>query len=144
MADIYEQAAGLLEAVAARLGDPPDRRYVADGLPAFDCDQLTVHVAGFHRGTTQAERPTAPCAPSTVTAVVTRVWCVPTIESGRAPRTVDLERSGAAVTAGAQELWHATSAAAAALGCQPALIAGQPVAPSGGVVGWQITLQWTI
>ena len=145
MADVYQQAQGLLDAVTARLVDPPERRYVADGQPAFDCDQVTVHIAGFHRGTTQTERPTHPAAPASVTAVVTRVWCVPTMtESGRAPRTVDLERSGATVTAGAQELWDAVVAAAQSLGCHPAVLGAAPVAPSGGVVGWTVTTQWTI
>lgn len=48
MADLFTLAAAVLSAVethyAAAGVELPDRRYVSDGLPAWDCEQVTVRV----------------------------------------------------------------------------------------------------
>jgi hypothetical protein len=145
VADIYATLSEILDAVAGNITDPPDRRYVANGLPAADCEQLTVHLAGIVRGTTQANRPDFQCAPTTVEAHVTRFWCIPTIDdSGRAPSTSDMETSGHEVSLGALELWQATAAAAAQVACRPAVDEAAPTPPSGGYVGWMVAVRFTI
>jgi len=142
--DLWTQAQTVLDAVAGHLAHPPTRRFVADGVPAFDdCEQLTIHLTAFTRGTPQATRPGMPCAPSTVDMVVTRTWCVPTSDDGAPPSLAALKVSGKAVVNEAHELWQAVSSAANEVSCRPSILGAAPVGPSGGYVGWTVTISWT-
>jgi hypothetical protein len=143
MTDLWTQVSDVLTAVRGELERPPDRVYVANGTPAFDqCDQLTAHVAGFRRGTPSTERPDHPAAPTTVVVVITRTWCIPTGDGENPPTVKEHFTSGQEVVNGADELWRATMRATKQVSCRPRLEGGDPVGPSGGTVGWAVTVSW--
>lgn len=140
------QASEVLEAIASGLAARPKRVYVANGVPAFDdCEQLTIHPSEVVRGTTSVEQPVHPAAPTTVTMIVTRTWCIPTVdEDGSPPAESALHASGMEVTAGVQELWQAAVIAIRSVSCKPSIIGARPIEPSGGYVGWTVILSWTL
>lgn len=142
---LYGQMQSVLDAVAGALGDPPDRQYVANGQPAIDCEQLTVHLGRLSRGTALVERPDLPCAPTVVTAIIQQTWCIPVVGSrGQPPPTPEQVDSGAELVAGSIALWNAAITATAQVDCRPAMIGGEPIPPQGGYAGWQVTAQWLL
>jgi hypothetical protein len=144
MADIYGTLTAILDAVAGQLADPPDRRYVSAAQPAADCEQLTVHLGPITRGTSRASRPDHPCAPDTLTAIITRFWCVSgPDEDGSPPAAGTLDGEGAVYSDGAHELWRAVAAAAASVACHPSLEEGAPINQTGGVVGFAVAVRFT-
>jgi hypothetical protein len=110
MADSYlfDLASGIIAALEAGYPAAPDaaalpeRRYVSDGVPAWDCEQLTVHVVRtFNAAQPGGGAPGSPGIPSfgkgpTVRAaevVVTIVRCSPTIadDGGLGEATIPTE-----------------------------------------------------
>jgi hypothetical protein len=144
VADVAAEAQELLDGVKAFLAHPPRHTYLADGRPAFDqCEQLTVHLLGVQMGTPPVERPGMPCAPDSVLIVVTRTWCIPIADSqGNPPPLTKLQTSGERVIRESWELWRAVREVAPTLACRPSILGAQPVEPSGGYVGLEVTLSW--
>lgn len=138
---VWDQADSILRDVASRLTSPPDRIYVTDGTPAFDCEQLTLHVHRLSRGTVDRERPTHSMAPMTVGGRILRLWKVP-VTDRQIPRTREMVSSGKQVMSGGEELWHAVTAVAKVHDCRPAMDEAISVGPEGGFAGWQIVLRW--
>lgn len=138
---VWDQADSILRDVAGRLDDAPDRIYVTDGLPAFDCEQLTLHIQRLSRGTTDQERPTRDLAPLIVTARMLRLWKVP-VSDRSIPKTRDMVDSGKKITSGGEELWHAVLAVAKQHDCRPAMDEAVSVGPEGGFAGWQVVVRW--
>lgn len=161
---LYDLAKELLDFCVVALDElpagAPERAYVATGLPAFDCEQLTVHA--FQVG----EAPTAPSATpmdlmrranpypriNLVYLVITIVReCYPGPVGGgpvgpSLPEVADLVAASEKSYADAWQVWNALSAGlrdgglfdqCTFVGWQPA----QPAGPSGNMVGWTIPLQ---
>lgn len=138
---VWDQADSILRDVASRLDDPPDRVYVTDGLPAFDCEQLTLHIQRLSQGTTQQERPVRDSTPLLITGLVMRLWKVP-VSDRQIPRTRDMVASGKQVANGGEDLWHAVRTVAKQHDCRPAMDEAISVGPEGGFAGWQVTVRW--
>lgn len=138
---VWDQADSILRDVAGRLDDEPDRLYVTDGEPAFDCEQLTLHVRRLSRGTTDQERPTRDQSPLIVSALIMRLWKVP-VSDRQIPRTREMVASGKKVTSGGEDLWHAVATVAKQHDCRPAMDEAISVGPEGGFAGWQISVRW--
>lgn len=140
----------LLKAATATLTDPPDRRYVAHGQPAIDCEQLVVHCAGVRSVTLEqpgdipSPRPQPRVRVATLVATLSRPVCAtpqPTAaqlgQDGRA-----LAVDGWSLVAG---LIEALSAGSVWTGGSPLPRAGNVVLaeapePDGGFAGWVISL----
>lgn len=99
---IFDIAQACLDAVVAHYITEgvvlPDRQYVSNGLPAFDCEQVTVHVPETFgiTGTPLGENPSdqyrdAGHAMRAGIFAVTIVRCVPTIDDNGQPPAVALE-----------------------------------------------------
>lgn len=160
--DLFDLAAEYLAAVAAALvttdAGVPDRAYVSPGAPAFDCEQVTVHVGG------PVEADTAPLAPPLMlgertqvqgavfliqmTATIVRCTAV-SDEDGNPPPIADLEASAMKIHADVWATWNF---------CRDAIRQGLLFASpsgrrevffdpavsleiSGGVAGWQIPIR---
>lgn len=94
---IFDIAQACLDAVVAHYlteaVDLPDRQYVSNGLPAFDCEQITVHVENTFgiTGTPLGENPTdqyrdAGHAMRAGVFAITIIRCVPMLDDdGNAP-----------------------------------------------------------
>lgn len=143
MADVWRQASDLLDDVVLRVAVAPDRTYVSDGTPAFDCEQLVLHVFELSVGTAQQSRPTrAMSAPMLVAARFTRLWKVPVIERSKLPSEGELRASGEQVVKGGFDLWQAVAAAANDHHCRPAVDTAVSVGPEGAFAGWQVPVRW--
>lgn len=140
-------------AVAVASIDAPDRQYIAHDMPAFDCEQITVHLAGMRTRQTDAQRG-GDFASKCLTVFVAQlavclVRCVPKIEDdGRIPSPdemtdahVALANDGVAVMRGLSRA-RATGDWPEGLGCQ-AVTFGQmePSLPLGGFAGWLLHVE---
>lgn len=107
---LADTADSLLNVVAAGLaaaGQPvPERQYVAEGPPAYDCEQLVVALVRLYPGLPFLEDPSAPVLKATLlrsaTLAVHVVRCIPTLKSGPRggevfPTPAELQASGMAV-----------------------------------------------
>lgn len=112
---------GLLTAVKdkalALLGtEAPPRSFVSAGEPAFDCDQLSVHLArlgpSLHLNSQQSDPRGSKQVATVATIVLTVLKCVSTQSNeGKLPGSVALDSEGRALTDIAQALWFGLLAA---------------------------------
>ncbi len=166
-ASLYNAASRLLEVAADALDSLtvlglrgcPDRAYVSPGLPAFDCEQLTVHVAAM------SEEVTSPLSPNTatgqrhvfgrintVTFTTTIVRCLRSVtDQNQPPPAVDEDLDALQLDCDAWSIWERFywSARNNTLldgdTCKIVRMqASHPVDPSGGVGGWLIQTQLQI
>jgi hypothetical protein len=164
--DLYANAKELLDFCVVALDElpagAPERRYVAVGLPAWDCEQLTVHVQQV------GEAPTVPQASPMdllrrvnpyprvnlaflVVSIVRECYPGPVGPSGgpTVPEVADLVAAAEKSYADAWQLWSAIPQgrrdgalweSCDFVGWQPL----QPAGPSGDMVGWTFPLQLRI
>jgi hypothetical protein len=138
--DLWGEAVQLFDDVVQRLDSPPKRRYISEGAPAFDCEQLVLHVSRLTPGVTTRGL----TSPTQATATFTRLWCAPTSDArGNPPTAQALHTSAGIVVGGGWELWQAVMRAVEAHNCRPAVVEAVTVGPEGGFSGWQVTVQWT-
>lgn len=163
-ASLYNAASRLLEVAAdaldtlvtLNLRGCPQRAYVSPGLPAFDCEQLTVHVAAM------GEEVTSPLSPNPATAqrqkfgrvnmvtfTTSIVRCLTAVTDENTPPDAGKEDADALQlncdgwTIWEAFYWHAR--AGTLLGDDLCRLvrqqASHPVDPSGGVGAWIINTQ---
>jgi hypothetical protein len=90
---LYSICAAMIEAIETYYGLPdvpddatlPDRRYVSDGLPAYDVDQLTAHVTRTvsldDRGQESANFPLGPLVWRSVEVIITLLRYSPVVDT---------------------------------------------------------------
>lgn len=130
-------------AAAGASAEPlPGRRYVAEGLVAIDCDQLSVRVARVYRGTPGAEVRDVVRQPLQLAAdvEVQLVRCAAKPPAGKPiPTAAAIDAVARVVHADAHHLWEALRAGARAetlVGCQGLAFGDwRGVGPEGGFVG---------
>jgi hypothetical protein len=162
--DLYDVSRELLEACAQALALTPggaiDRAYVSPGVPAWDCEQLTVHAGGPVVADTAPLQP--PLQPGrrieevgmvnlvTITATVIRC-CVPGPEAeGQTiyfPPAEDLDAVAKVILADCWAIWNHVATLKRAgtlwppktreLFFDPAVAVGA----SGGCAGWQMQMR---
>lgn len=123
--DLYDAAERILEIAVEALDSQdaidaggllgaPARQYVSDGLPAFDCEQVTVHLPGL------LEEITSPLSPNPATGsrqvtgrinlvnfVTTVVRCVPVSASTQPPAAAKIETSARQIYSDWWAIWAA-------------------------------------
>lgn len=108
---LYDLAAGVLAAVETTYQaegiDLPERRYVADGPPAYDCEQVVVALVRMYPGLPFQEDPGQPVLKMrllrSVTLAVHVVRCIPVLDNqGNPPTAAAIDASGANVL---QDSW---------------------------------------
>lgn len=157
-ADFYNAASRLLETAAEALDTLatigltpcPDRAYVSPGLPAFDCEQLTVHA------TLLAEESTSPVAGgqrhkfgrvTLVTFTTSIARCLVVQADNVPPDPLQEDIASRQILADARVIWETYywhDRQNTLLGDDRCSIrkmnASQPVDPSGGIAGWLINM----
>lgn len=141
---LFVQSRKLLDLIVEEIGDAPERRYVSDGQPVIDCEQLTVHPQLMTRGTTRQQRPLSQAGPTTITLVVTRSWPTQVAQRSGLPSLQQMEDSGRKLTDGGEQLWLATSKAVNRMDCNGSVDQAQSLGAVGGFAGWQITVRMTM
>jgi hypothetical protein len=160
-ASLYDLQAELLQ-VAADLLDQlpagaPDRQYVAHGLPAIDCEQLTVHAYQVGEASTDpADQPLARFRRDVTYPRQTLVFCVITVVrcypgptgDSQPPAVADLAAAEQTISADGWVLWNGIPRAiregeltlwrAESFTSWEAL---QPLGPMGELAGWTMGLQ---
>lgn len=141
----------LLAAATATLDGPPDRRYVAHGQPAIDCEQLVVHCAGVRSVTLDqpTDVPSARPQPRVRVASLVVTLSQPVCASPQ-PTAVQLADDGRALAvdgwslfAGLLERLHEGTVWTGGSPLPKAgnvLLAEAPE-PSGGFAGWTVTVE---
>lgn len=120
---VYDLGAAILAAIQAAYVTAgvalPDRAYVAEGPPAYDCEQIVVAFTRMYPGLPFRDDPTAPVLKAvllrSVTFAVHVVRCIPVVDDyGNAPSAEMLDGTAAAVLTDAYLLptsvvkaWHA-------------------------------------
>ena len=116
--DLYDAANELLVAcqtvLATTAAGSPDRAYVSPGVPAFECDQLTVHAPLLGEEFTSPLNPAAASGHrdryqrvNLATLVVTLVRCAPTSQDGgKAAETPDLDALAVTLLTDGWALWN--------------------------------------
>lgn len=157
-AELLQTAADLLDQLPA---GAPERQYVAVGLPALDCEQLTVHALQVGEASTDPSgtpldrfaRDVRAPRQTLVFCVITVVRCFPgaTLDDGanpEPPSVADLAAAAATVSADGWTLWNGIPAAIRADELtlwRAASFTGweslQPVGPMGGMAGWTMGMQ---
>lgn len=162
-ADYYNLASRLLEVSADALDTLsalgldgcPGRAYVAPGIPAFDCEQLTVYAVAL------AEEITSPLSPNTATGqrhkfgrinlvsftVSIARECVEVTDNNVPPSAEQEDLAARQVLCDARVLWESiywrakTNTLFGGDRCSiRKMTASHPEDPSGGIGGWQIQL----
>lgn len=151
---VADLAAEVLAAIVAAYADEaidlPARQYVADGPPAYDCEQVVVALVRLYPGLPFLENPSAPVLQATllrtVTLAVHVVRCIPTVsDRGKAPSAAVLGASGVRVLTDAYMVptslvraWHAGTfrGRCESFGIREAV----PAEPSGGFGGTIVTM----
>lgn len=137
----------VLDAAAELLEDAPDRRYIAHGQPAVDCEQLVVHCAGLR--TVVLDQSSDLPAPRTqprgrvATLVVTlsRPVC-----AGLEPSAEQLDDDGGRLAVDGWTLfaglvqWLHDGGFATPLQSAANVTLAEAPEPSGGFAGWTVTL----
>lgn len=166
-ASLYNAASRLLDVagealdtlVALTLRGCPERAYVSPGLPAFDCEQLTVHISALVEEVTGPLQPNEATAQRmkfgricmvTFTTTIVRDLCA--ITDQNAPPDARLEDTDARqLDCDAWSIWemyYHRARAGTLLGADRCSLvrmqASHPVDPSGGVGGWLIQTQLQI
>lgn len=158
---LYDLAKELLDFCAVALDElpagAPARRYVAFGLPALDCEQLTTHVFQVGEGDANVGanapldrfRRAAPYPRLNMAFLVITIArdCVPgPTGTTEAPSVADLTASSEELYADGWQLWNAVPAGirdgglfegCRYVGWEPM----QPLGPDGYVAGWTMPLQ---
>lgn len=151
--EVYDQGAAVLAAVVAGYAEAgvalPAKQYVAEGPPAYDCEQVVVAFARLRPGLPGASDVTSPdmqraTLPRVVTWAVHVVRCVPVQTGKRPPSATQLGDSAAGVLTDASVLprsvvnaWRAGDLAS----CSGlAVLEVAPAGPEGGVAGTVLTL----
>ncbi len=141
----------LMEAVSALAADgaspAPERRYVAHGTVTWDCELLAVNIV---RVLPKLVDPRAQsCAVMhEVTYAVTLLRCYPMpSDRGQPPSADDLTDAGRDLATDGQALWKGLTRAWAdgswpvGIPCSKVTWGGlEPLAPSGGLAGWRVTV----
>lgn len=158
---LYDLAKELLDFCVVALDElaagAPARRYVAFGLPALDCEQLTTHVfqVGEAAGADPAGTPMdrfrhgAPYPRLNLAFIVITCVrdCVPgPTGNSTAPSVADLDGSAQELYADGWQLWNAVPQGirdgALFDGCRfVAWEPMQPLGPEGYIAGWTMPLQ---
>lgn len=161
--DLYDLAKELLDFCVVALDElpagAPDRRYVAFGLPAIDCEQLTVHTFQMGEASTVPQesvmdtfRRANPYPRLNIDYLVVTIVrdCYPGPTLGSTPTTPDVDDLVAAsqvLYADGWQIWNAvkagiedgelfTRAGCRFIGWQPM----QPLGPEGNTAGWTFPL----
>lgn len=129
----------------------PERRYVSDGTPAYDCEQVAVQVARTmgilgNVAAEQAMQVLGPMVQRAAEVVVHVIRCAPVVDDdGSAPSTDEVEASARGVLADAVMVPDALLAAykAGLLGaCSGVALGGWAgYGPEGGLVGGLVTVR---
>lgn len=162
--DLYDLAEELLDFCVVALDElpalAPERRYVCSGLPAIDCEQLTVNVFQVGEASTVPQetvmdtfRRANPYPRLNIVFLVITIQreCYPGPTLGASPTTpevADLAAASRLLYADAWQLWNAvkagledgelfTRAGCRFVGWQPL----QPLGPEGNMAGWTFPLQ---
>jgi hypothetical protein len=128
------------------LDDVPDRHYVQSGEVAWDCEQLVLSVVRIIPGSinTAVSQGSIMCAPWTVQAELSRLWCVPQSAKG-VPSVAQLAEAGEIVTRGGEALRAAASTAVTACNnCGATLTGATAIGPEGAYVAWRIDMEWSL
>ena len=155
---LYEIAQDVLEVAEEALGTTtagvPARSYVSPAEPAYDCEQLTVHVAGLFEAGTSPQAPSL--APGKrrklgnvilVTYNVLVLRCGPYPESdGSPPPAAEYELASAKVLEDGWALWNyfhqEINCERLFETCLGAIFdGGLPIREQGGIVGWRFVLR---
>jgi hypothetical protein len=148
---VYAIATDLLELAADTLADPPDRRYVSIGDPAWDdCPQLVAAIRA-----PQTSRGLETITPNVV-CIVVPVWtvcvelvrCIPVPDAnGNPPSSIDLSASAQAVSIEFEDLFYGFVEAALdgtllEEGCSLASLVAEIVPASGGMIGVRVCVSF--
>ena len=138
---LHLQASELLHKLVAELHEVPSRRYVSDGAPVLDCEQLTVHLETLNRGTTRTNRALSIAAPTVATFVIIRVW--PTQKASRqgVPSTEQMAAFGRTVVEGGWDLWLAALKTTTQMDCDASVDSAQAIDASGGYAAWRVNVR---
>lgn len=136
----------------------PDRRYVAHGIPVWDCEQLVVAIRSIEQRIERGVGQTSAAACATVGIVtldLAIVRCVPTVDDqGRPPDADALTDSAVGLASDASVLWDLI-----AEGRQDGTLFGsfdgivcssvtvtqaRADTPSGGLAGWTFPVRVTL
>lgn len=115
-ARLYDVASQVLDICSAGLTDAPERQYVTQSLPAFDCEELIVGADGIlgHDGDISIET-TGPVRCLSMRAAELSVWlvrCVPSIDANTQPPTAaQMDASAQRLLADPLEMFNALMAA---------------------------------
>lgn len=161
-ADFYNAASRLLEVAAEALDTLtalgltpcPDRAYVSPGLPAFDCEQLTVHATLLGEETTSPLSPNAATGQrhkfgrvTLVTFTTSIARCLVVQTDNVPPDPLQEDIASRQILADARVIWETYywhSRQNTLLDADRCSIrkmnASQPVDPSGGIAGWLINM----
>lgn len=161
---LYDLAKELLDFCVVALDElpagAPARRYVAVGLPALDCEQLTVHAFQVGEADTAPRETTMdllrrghPYARLNLAFLVITIAreCYPgptamNMQVPEPPTVVDLVAASETIYADGWQLWNAVPtalrdgalfSACRFVGWQPM----QPLGPEGGMAGWTMPIQ---
>jgi hypothetical protein len=154
---LYSAARALLDTVVAYYDDQgvplPDRRFVSDGTPAWDCEQVCTYVERTFSGTLEDEntRPMNCLVVRSAQIVVEIARCTPVFanEWSDAPPAAD-EIDGVAQTVLGDSMLLANGIVAAHKagdlgGCRGlALVEWESLGPQGGLVGGRQRVRWQL
>lgn len=149
---VYTAARQVLDAVERHYDhvsvDLPDRRYVSDGQPAWDCEQCVVYVERVFPGLSDMELPQAidPAGVRSARLWVEVVRCTPTLDDAPTyPSPTEIESNAMLVLADSVLTWQAIRVAQQAgdLGACHSLVLDdwQALGPAGGYAGGRLGLR---
>ena len=154
---LYSAAKALLDVVVAHYADQgvplPDRRFVSDGTPAWDCEQVVTYVERTFSGTLENEntRPLNCLVVRSAQIVVEIARCTPVFANDYddAPPTAEAIDGVAQTVLG--DSMHLTNAIVAGHqagelgGCKGlALVEWESLGPQGGLVGGRQRVRWQL
>lgn len=126
--------------------EPPDRQLVTHGLPAWDCEQISVHVDPAIWAPLDTRQQTCQIVPR-ITLNLTVVRCWPTQEGRQAPTATTITDAAAAMNA---DLWvlmrtfarhQADGTLFEGVSCQSTKLGPiSTLQPSGGFAAWQMAV----
>lgn len=137
--------------------DAFDNAFVTPGPPAWDCQQITLHMGNlrhsgpFTEGQGRPLKAGHPAVP-TVDFIITTLRCIAVQDdSGRSPDPDVIAADGARLLRDADILWYGTlglittDSLVTSVFCPTMTMVGLvPVGPSGGLAGHQLTIRTTL
>lgn len=153
---LLEVAQGVLHVASELFAlNPFSRAVVTPGPPAWDCEQLTVHISRVYNAGPFTEirtRPVEKHAVPTAEVVVTALRCVTSLtEQGESPSAATVNAEGEQGLVDGELLYYGLLQAIAAGGFPdgvncPSVRVERMVAvgPQGGLGGWELTLTMTL